>query len=59
LANVLKIFSYETAGQMNRTLVGGIYGRFSIKIAHFKKIFKTLANQKQELPVAAMFVNGS
>jgi hypothetical protein len=24
-----------------------------------EKIFLTLANQKQELPVAAMFVNGS
>ena len=24
-----------------------------------ENIFKTLANQKQELPVAAMFVNGS
>jgi hypothetical protein len=38
-------------GQMNRNLVGSIYGRSSIKIAP--------TNQKQELPVVAMFVNGS
>jgi hypothetical protein len=35
---------------MNQNLVGSILGRSSIKIAH--------SNQKQELPVAAMFVNG-
>jgi hypothetical protein len=71
---------------MNRNLVGSIYGRSAIKIAHFVPIriqtwtpqailvsdwwfiwpnsfrgedFKKSANQKQELPVAAMFVNGS
>jgi hypothetical protein len=33
--------------QMNRNLVGSIYGRFKS------------TNLKQELPVAAMFVNGS
>jgi hypothetical protein len=33
---------------MNRNLVGSIY-----------KIFKKSTNQKQELPVVAMFVNGS
>jgi hypothetical protein len=37
---------------MNRNLVGSIYGRFSITIAHF-------VNQKQELTVAARFVKGS
>jgi hypothetical protein len=41
--------------QMNRDLVGSIYGRSSIKIAHFVPI----TNQKQESPVVAMFVNGS
>jgi hypothetical protein len=35
---------------MNRNLVGSIYGRSSIKIAH---------HEKQELPVVAMFINGS
>jgi hypothetical protein len=50
----------KSLDQMNRTLVGSIYGRSSIKIAHFvPKIFKKLVNQKQELPLAAMFVNGS
>jgi hypothetical protein len=64
---------------MNRNLVGSIYGRSSIKSAHFvpihlqtwppqailisdwtisKNLLKS-ANQKQESPVAAMFVNGS
>jgi hypothetical protein len=43
---------------MNRNLVASILGRFSIKIAHFVPIHKS-TNQKQELPVAAMFVNGS
>jgi hypothetical protein len=38
--------------QMNRNLVGSILGRSSIKIAH-------LFNQKQELPEAAIFGNGS
>jgi hypothetical protein len=33
-----KIFSSETLGQMNRNLVGSIYGRSSIKIAHFVPI---------------------
>jgi hypothetical protein len=36
---------------MNRNVVGSIYGRSSIKNAHF-------VPQKQELPVVAMFVNG-
>jgi hypothetical protein len=40
---------------MNRKLVGSILGRSSIKIAHLVP----LNNQKQELPVVAMFVNGS
>jgi hypothetical protein len=51
---------------MNRNLVGNIIGRSSIKIAHLfppsgfrgEDFFKS-ANQKQELPMAAMFVNGS
>jgi hypothetical protein len=55
-------------GQMNRNLVGSIYGRSSIKIAHFIPIrwpsgfgndLKKSPKQKQELPVAAMFANRS
>jgi hypothetical protein len=56
---------------MIRNLVGSIYGKSSIKIIHdasyqvsdhltkrFRRRFKKKsANQKQELPVAAMFVN--
>jgi hypothetical protein len=30
-----------------------------IWLGDFREDFKKLANQKQELPVAAMFVNGS
>jgi hypothetical protein len=53
---------------MNRHFVGSIYGMSSIKIAHFvpifgkavkEKMFSKSTNQKQELPLAAMFVNGS
>jgi hypothetical protein len=40
----------------HRNLVGIIYGMSSIKIAHFVLIG---ANQKQESPVAVMFVIGS
>jgi hypothetical protein len=56
---------------MNRDLVGSIYGRFSIKIAHLIPIQLqtwppqailvsdwSISNQKQESPVAAMFANG-
>jgi ribonucleotide reductase alpha subunit len=43
---------------MNRSLVGSILERASIKIAEEKVFFKS-ANQKQELPMVAMFVNGS
>jgi hypothetical protein len=57
---------------MNRNLVGSICGRSSIKIAHFvlrvectlfviyhrEEDLKKMANQKQEWPVAAMFING-
>jgi hypothetical protein len=57
--------------QMNQNLVGSIYERFSIKNAYFVKFhiiwpssFRGKAvlestNKKQELPVAAIFVNGS
>jgi hypothetical protein len=56
---------------MIRNLVGSIYGRSSVKIAlptKFRFIWpndfrgeesKKSANQKQELPVVAMFVTGS
>ena len=32
--------SVESLGQMNQNLVGSIYGRSSIKIAHFVLIYK-------------------
>ena len=35
LANFFKSSPLKPLGQMNRNLVGSIYGRFSIKIAHF------------------------
>jgi hypothetical protein len=44
---------------MNRNLVGSIYGRFIwLSSLRGEDFFKS-ANQKQELSVAAMFVNGS
>jgi hypothetical protein len=58
---------------MNQDLVGSILGRSSLKIGHLAPItkfrfiwasgfrgedLKKSANQKQELPVVAMFVNG-
>jgi hypothetical protein len=51
-------------GQINRNLVGSIYGKSSIKCGHIVPVseiifFYKLTNQKQELPVAAMFVNES
>jgi hypothetical protein len=53
--------------QMNRNLVGSILGRFSYKdcsissdpLTNRGEDLKKSANQKQELPVVAMFVNGS
>jgi hypothetical protein len=67
IGRFLKIISYETAWPNEPNLVGSIYGRFSIKIVSVRFIwpsgfgedFLKLANQKQELPVVAMFVNGS
>ena len=38
LANLKKSSSLKLLGQMNRNLVGSIYGRSSIKIAHFVPI---------------------
>jgi hypothetical protein len=38
LADFFKSSSLKPLGQMNRNLVGSIYGRFSIKIAHFVPI---------------------
>jgi hypothetical protein len=46
-----KSFSLKRLGQMNRSLVGIIYGRSSIETANL--------DQKQELLVVAMFVNRS
>jgi hypothetical protein len=43
-------------GQMNQHLVGSILGRSSIKT---EKIFKNQPIRNKNLPVAAMFVNGS
>jgi hypothetical protein len=60
--------------QMKRNLVGSIYGRSSVKLTHFVPItkfqfiwpssfreedLKKSTNQKQELPMTTMFVNGS
>jgi hypothetical protein len=51
-------------GQMEPNLAGSIYVRSSIKLLHLipfgqeEKIFLTLANQKQELPLVAIFVGG-
>jgi hypothetical protein len=65
LADFLDSSPLKQFGQMNRNLVGSIYGKSSVAIAHFVPICKqtwppqAMANQKQELPVAAMFVNGS
>jgi hypothetical protein len=69
MADLKKSSPLKPLGQMNRNLVGSIYGMSSIKIAHFvpsfgqavseEKIFFKSANQKQELPFAAMFDNGS
>jgi hypothetical protein len=50
---------------MNQNLVGSILGRSSIKIVYLvwqssfreEDFFKS-TNQKQELPMVAMFVNG-
>jgi hypothetical protein len=52
----LKSSPLKLLGQMNRNLVGSICGRSSTKSAHFVPIGY---NQKQELPVVAMLVNGS
>jgi hypothetical protein len=49
LADFLNSSPLKSLGQMNRNLVESIYGQSSLKSAYFK----------QELPVAAMFVNGS
>ena len=38
LVDFFKSFHLKLLGQMNRNLVGSIYGRFSIKIAHFVPI---------------------
>jgi hypothetical protein len=46
LADLKKSSSLKLLGQMNRNLVGSIYGKSFIK-------------NEQELPVAAMFVNES
>jgi hypothetical protein len=51
-----KSSTLKSLGQMNRNVVGSIYGRPSIKIAHF--VYES-TNQQHELPVLAMFVNGS
>jgi hypothetical protein len=52
LADFLDSSPLKTFVQMNRILVGSIYGKFSVTIAQS-------TNQKQELPVAAMFVDKS
>jgi hypothetical protein len=51
--------SLKPLGQMNHNLVGSIYGRLSIKNALFVPIRYQTWNQKQELPLVAIFVNRS
>jgi hypothetical protein len=63
LADFYKSSPLKPLGQMNQNLVGSIYGRSSIKIAHFVPIreqtwLPQASNQKQELPLLAMFING-
>ena len=41
--------SLKPFGQMNRNLVGSIYGRFSIKIAHFVPIVNKYGHHRQFL----------
>jgi hypothetical protein len=38
MANIKKSCPLKRLWQMNRNLVGNIYGKFSIKIAHFVQI---------------------
>jgi hypothetical protein len=57
LADILDSSPLKPFGQMNRNLVGSIYEKSSVTIAHIVPIHKS-TNQKQELPVAAMFVHG-
>ena len=45
----LKIFSLKLLGQMNRNLVGSIYGRSSIKIAHLVPIYKSFSFRPDSL----------
>jgi hypothetical protein len=74
LADFLDSSPLKTFGQMNRNLVGSICGKSSVAIAHFvpTRKFRIIwpsgfrgedfwksTNQKQELLVVAMFVNGS
>jgi hypothetical protein len=40
LVDSKKYFPLKPLGQMNRNLVGSIYGMFSIKIAHFVPMIK-------------------
>jgi hypothetical protein len=64
-----KLSPLKPLGQMNRNLVGTILGRSSIKIAYLVPIrLQTWPPQtilvsdwlmKQEMPMAAMFINGS
>jgi hypothetical protein len=43
-------------GQMNRNLVGCIYGRFSIRIAHFVPIINKHGRHKQLLSLIGQFL---
>jgi hypothetical protein len=38
LANLFKSSPLKSLGQINRNLVGSIYGRSSVKVAHFVPI---------------------
>jgi hypothetical protein len=73
LVDLFKSSPLKPFGQMNRNLIGSIYARSSINFCSYRPSSLTnmapngfrgedlnkSTNQKQELPVVAMFVNGS
>jgi hypothetical protein len=57
LANIFKSSPPKPLGEMNRNLVGSIYGMFSINIVHFIPIRLQKWPPQAILHVAAMFAN--
>jgi hypothetical protein len=56
LANLFKSPLLKPLGQINRNLPS--FGSFGWAVSE-EKIFQISTNQKQELPVVAMFINSS